>query len=235
MGIKLGTLDITFKIGSADTTVYLGDTMIQSGDTPTPPTPRLPSGYTEVEYVENTGNSSVNLGIQLMANANDSFSIEYNRTMTYTRGWGDLQTMLTCCKEVSPYPGWYERFHNNGANLQIDGWFGGSSSSPTLTTGVTQVSGDVYHTSISLATTPSNATHNYPLNLFSSLDSNQQPWRFCKGKVYADMTVIYNGNQVRFLIPCTRDSDSVAGLYDLVNDVFYSSVTNTPLVAGDPV
>ena len=44
MGVKLGTLDITFKIGSADTTVYLGDTMIQSGDTPTP-TPPTPTNY----------------------------------------------------------------------------------------------------------------------------------------------------------------------------------------------
>ena len=38
MGVKLGTLDITFKVGSADTNVYLGSQMIYSGDTPTPPT-----------------------------------------------------------------------------------------------------------------------------------------------------------------------------------------------------
>ena len=37
--IKLGTLDITLKVGSATCTVYLGDTMVESGDTPTPPTP----------------------------------------------------------------------------------------------------------------------------------------------------------------------------------------------------
>ena len=40
MSVKLGTLDISaFKVGSADCKVYLGETFIYSGDTPTPPTP----------------------------------------------------------------------------------------------------------------------------------------------------------------------------------------------------
>ena len=37
--IKLGNQEITLKIGSATCTVYLGDTLVESGDTPTPPTP----------------------------------------------------------------------------------------------------------------------------------------------------------------------------------------------------
>ena len=38
MSVKLGTLDISaFKVGSADCKVYLGETLIYSGDTPTPP------------------------------------------------------------------------------------------------------------------------------------------------------------------------------------------------------
>ena len=39
MAIKLGNQEITLKIGSATCTVYLGDTLVESGDTPTPPTP----------------------------------------------------------------------------------------------------------------------------------------------------------------------------------------------------
>ena len=39
MGVKLGNLDVSFKLGSGDCTVYLGETLIYSGDTPTPPTP----------------------------------------------------------------------------------------------------------------------------------------------------------------------------------------------------
>ena len=39
MGAKLGNLDVSFKLGSGDCKVYLGETLIYSGDTPTPPTP----------------------------------------------------------------------------------------------------------------------------------------------------------------------------------------------------
>ena len=39
MAIKLGNNDITLKVGSAECRVYLGDVLIESGDTPTPPTP----------------------------------------------------------------------------------------------------------------------------------------------------------------------------------------------------
>ena len=35
--IKLGDIDVDIKIGSSDVKLYLGDTLIQSGDTPTPP------------------------------------------------------------------------------------------------------------------------------------------------------------------------------------------------------
>lgn len=187
---------------------------------------RLPNGYTEVEYVENTGNSTVNLGIQLMKNANDTFEVVYDNEMTYTVGGENLQTFITCAKEISPYPGWYERFDNSG-NVVI----GGNLGTATLNTGRTLVSGDVYNVTIS-SFTNSNTTHDYPLNLFSSLDSTKTPFRFCKGKLY-NMTVTYNGNLVRNLVPCTN-SNNVAGLYDLVNDVFYSSESGyATLVAGN--
>ena len=39
MAIKLGNQEITLRVGSAECRVYLGDVLIESGDTPTPPTP----------------------------------------------------------------------------------------------------------------------------------------------------------------------------------------------------
>lgn len=35
MGVKIGNIDVTFKVGSADCAVYLGDTLVNSGSTPT--------------------------------------------------------------------------------------------------------------------------------------------------------------------------------------------------------
>ena len=199
-----------------------GDSIETSGSS------RLPQGYTEVEYVQNTGNSTVNLGIQLMATANVTYSIELDNEMSYTSGGEDLQTFLTCCEEIpSVYPGWYYRY-NNSSTVAITG-----STGVITSTGRTLVSGSTYHTTIN-GTTPSNMSHNYPLNLFSSLNSTKTPWRFCKGKLY-NMTVTYNNNLVRDLVPC-KNSSNVAGLYDLVNDVFYSSSSGyDTLVAGSAV
>ena len=178
-------------------------------------TSRLPSGYTEVEYVENTGNSTVNLGIQLMKNANDTFEVVFDNEMTYDNNGGQHQTFLTCCAEIAPYyNGWYCRFDGYSSTVVIGGNVG------TLATGRTLVSGSTYHTTIN-GTTENNRAQDFPLNLFSSLDSTKTPWRFCKGKLY-NMTVTYNNELVRNLVPC-KNSLNVAGLYDLVNDVFYSS------------
>lgn len=44
MAFKLGNNDVTFKVGSGDCTIYLGTTLLYSGDTPTPPTPTV-DGY----------------------------------------------------------------------------------------------------------------------------------------------------------------------------------------------
>ena len=43
MGVKLGNLDVSFKLGSGDCTVYLGETLIYS---PTPPAPKWIATYT---------------------------------------------------------------------------------------------------------------------------------------------------------------------------------------------
>lgn len=190
---------------------------------------RIPSAYTEVEYVQNTGQSTVNLGIQLMATANVPYSIVLDNEMSYTSSYGDLQTFLTCCEEIpTVYPGWYYRY-NNSSTVAIAG-----SDGINLSTGRTLVSGSTYHITIT-GNTNSNRTHNYPLNLFSSLDSNKSPWRFCKGKLY-NMQVTYNNTLVRDLVPCYRKNDNVAGLYDIVNNVFYTSESGyDALVAGNPV
>lgn len=51
--IKLGNQEITLKIGSATCTVYLGDTMVESGDTPTHSLPDVPFSlnYNAKQYI----------------------------------------------------------------------------------------------------------------------------------------------------------------------------------------
>ena len=54
---------------------------------------------------------------------------------------------------------------------------------------------------------------------------------FCSMKLYA-MYIYDNGNLVRNFVPCYRKSDNVAGLYDLVNNVFYTNAGSGVFAVG---
>ena len=52
-----------------------------------------------------------------------------------------------------------------------------------------------------------------------------------KIRVY-NANIYYNGIRYRTYVPCYRNSDSVPGLYELNNDVFYPSATNVDFTKG---
>lgn len=55
--------------------------------------------------------------------------------------------------------------------------------------------------------------------------------QFCSMKLYA-MYIYDNNNLVRDFVPCYRKSDNVAGLYDLVNNVFYTNAGSGVFAVG---
>ena len=59
--------------------------------------------------------------------------------------------------------------------------------------------------------------------------------RFSKNQAITNRTRRNEAQQRRDLIPVQRKSDDVAGMYDIVNDVFYSSITTQALTAGPVV
>ena len=75
-GIKIGTQDATYKVGSsAVTAIYLGSTLVYSGGTPpTPPTPT----YTWRKYYEGeTVPSRTVYGVKLYIDLGDDFEIDF--------------------------------------------------------------------------------------------------------------------------------------------------------------
>ena len=66
-------------------------------------------------------------------------------------------------------------------------------------------------------------TSNYPMLLFARQNNGQAD---CLGGNYFELyecKIWENANLIRDFVPCYRKSDSVAGLYDKVNDVFYTN------------
>ena len=242
MGVKIGNLDIqSFKVGADDCSIYLGDTLLYSGGTqPTPPTPpELPSGYTEVEYIENVSPNKayIDTGFKPNQNTRVIADLQYVTTNTHPRafGCGLWNRSGYIFNSENGIPGeWKWKFgYNNG------GW---------LTTGVASNfnrhkveinNGSLYLDDVVIGTTQVTEfqlTDN--IGLFCFINNGQQggstAGEYMFGKFYS-FKIYDDGTLVRDFVPCTRDSDSKAGMYDIINDVFYTSSNNDNFVAGPEV
>ena len=238
MGVKLGTLDISaFKVGSADCKVYLGDTLLY-------PTSRLPSGYTEVEYIQNTGTSYLSIDFKPNTNTRIVTDMQCVTQNTYPRLFGSGTWGQANSVQVG--------YQNNGGYCLHIKWFGNTDyvvytssvgdyqkHTYDLNKGEMYVDGTLvgsktYSTAYQL-------TDN--LGIFNYIgggrpgSSGYFAQQGFKGKMYS-FKVYDNGTLVRDLVPCIRDNDNTVGAYDIVNDVFYtvpSGYTTDKLVAGNPI
>lgn len=194
---------------------------------------RLPQGYTEVEYVQNnTEGAYLNLGVKLYGTIGNSYQITARYKSQYMPNWNTdygLQTIINSEGVSSPYYGMTFRYAYNTHVLELAG---GDKSDITWTN---TDNGD----GTSALTISSNSTAHadqVPLGLFASYQGNYTtPYRWSNATIYS-MQITLNNELVRDLVPCIRDNDSMVGMYDLVNDVFYypPNYQSYQLVAGDP-
>lgn len=197
-------------------------------------TSRLPQGYTEVEYIQNTGTSTsngayINSGLKLYDVVGNSFSLSGRVKSEFysASGYDDLETILNSEDVSSPYYGFAYRYvHTHVIELTCN-----PSNSVTLSsTANTDGSNDIL---INCASTT--VTTQVPLGLFASYNGNYTtPYRFAKATIYS-LTVVKNGVTVRDFVPAKRDSDSKYGLYDLITDTFYTSPNGNNFSGGEPV
>ena len=203
---------------------------------------RLPVGYTEVEYVQNTGTSYLNTNF--VPNQD-------------TRVVCDMQNVT-----ASNYPRlWGAGAYNSANGLIIDydpntfqvSWLGNTSwtnySAYPTSTSYNRHTYDLNKNYMYIdetlvgSNTYTTRTASDPIGVFTHIGSGRPSsssyWgqEHFKGKMYS-FKVYDNGTLVRDLVPCIRDNDNTVGAYDIVNDVFYtvpSGYTTDKLVAGNPV
>ena len=222
-GIKIGNLDISaFKVGSADTKVYLGDTLLY----PQSPTPIIPTAYTQVSYVESTGNTGLNLGTT--ANQNTRIVAVMQTTNSSNNG-----RLLGCGGYNLSPNGWQFDYEPSiGGTLHIS--WGTLNRWTTYNDCVGDTDVHTYDwdknyfyrdkgtvNEFSATTTFGNFQTTDPIALFCNY---LQSWggmeNYWNGRCYS-CKLYDDGTLIRDLIPCYRNSDNKAGMYDLVNDVFY--------------
>ena len=189
---------------------------------------RVPAGYSEVEYIENTGSSYINTTLQLCSATTNTFQVEAklipNRIGTQT-----YQNMFSCMSEDGePYQGFTYRYYNNSITTA-------SYFNPSNNGSITEVSNGDGTKSVTAATTNGlTYSHTYPLTICCGLDSSRSPFRYTNTRIYT-FKVTLNNSVVANYVPARRNSDSVYGLYDLITDTFLTSPNGNNFVGGTMV
>lgn len=232
-GFDLSTISSVYVGSTQYSSIYLGSTQIWPVITPG----RLPSGYTEVEYISSTNNGKqyIDLGIKLYETLNTDYDIAIKFIISSTNVQG--QATIFNCQDPNnnPWPGTYIRKNNSGSNV-IGRYIGGTSKDNIIG----QLNNII---ELPVQTSPNknvtnlnnnNSTHQYGAGLFCSFsDTNNTPQRYCNGTLYY-FKLFVEGSLERDLVPCINPSN-VVGMYDLIHRIFYSSPNGSAFVAGPAV
>ena len=184
--------------------------------------PSLPDGYTNVDYIAstNTGGQYIDLGLKMYETSPVSFNIGMTfKCIGYGKDNVAYSTLLNAMKEISPYPGMNIRMQTDKKNYVQDSFRIHSISPNTKST-------------ISITKNNLNTrTHDVNTTLFCAYDESGNPFRFTEAQIYKCQIKLNSDDFVRDLWPCLNP-DNVPGLYDIANNVFYSSMSDTPFIYG---
>ena len=212
--------------------MYIGDTLMWPINTGP-----LPAGYTQLEYISSTngGHQYIDLDIKLYQVLNTQYDIAMKFNMSTTQGERQATMFSNQDPNNSPWPGVFIRRENNKNRIQCR-YIGGTEKDNYFATLGTIVELPVQTPPNKNVTNIYNngKTHLYGASLFCGFsDTNNSPQRYCNAQLYY-FKLFVEGTLVRDLIPC-KDSNNVVGMYDVVNNTFYTSPNGAAFVAGPEV
>lgn len=220
--------------------MYIGSTKIwQAGGGQQYQANGLPVGWTELQYISSTqsGAQYINLGIKLYETLNTDYdiAIKFNAKQN-GYNTGQQGTMFSNQDpNTSPWPGVFIRLGGN--NTVVGRYIGGTAKDNTIgyLNNVIELPVQTSpNRNVTNFNNPNNTTHNYKASLFCSFaDTNDTPQRFIWADLYY-FKLFVNGTLVRDMIPC-KDINDVVGMYDIVDNVFYTSPNGAAFVAGPAV
>ena len=193
--------------------------------------PLLPREYQQVEYIESTGTQWIDTGvipvvtsaytIQTRFCPTNISGEQYVIATDFNNSSGNRKSRLTCV-------GWYQgRFlfgwcnWSQGISLSINEWYDISES---FSNGNQSINLNNFHYSANWTQT---ATFLSTIKIGGAKGQSQYN-SFAK---IGNTKIIVDGAPVRDFIPCYKKSNSEAGMFDIVNHRFYSSVAS-PFLYG---
>ena len=184
----------------------------------------LPEGYTQVEYIESTGTQYIDTNYTPVQGDDLEFknvtaeSFNNIGEAIFSAGTGDFQLILLGVSNVL-----YYKYFQSGDALGI--------SFSNITNGNIRITnGNLYIDNILKLEANYGGTVNTSLNIFRRANNTS----YFIGKI-GEIIISNNGIIKRDFIPCYRNSDNEIGLYDTVNDVFYTNQGTGTFLKGNDV
>ena len=185
----------------------------------------LPSGYTQLDYIENTSNAFIFLPpISSGTKIETYFAPDLNNIpRTYGCICGvdsNLQiAFLPAGKANVGNATSLNVFYTNGVKAKVNATFDASSSNSAY------IVNDV-NTNLHRA-----YTSTYKFAVFGASSNNTSATYIARGKMYSFK--MWNSSDVLIhdLIPCT-DPNNIYGMYDIVGEIFYSSENSDTFSGG---
>ena len=197
---------------------------------------KLPSGYTELEYIESTGTQYIDTNIRLPDKVECKINSLTATEHTYTCIFGcyapafNLNFGSTGHWEFN-YDTWYTNLGSalNNADYEIV-----ATSGTPLTC---SINGQFIVNNANPGTPKSNLDNNgttyiFALNGYRQVGGSAEAYSYVRGYYFK---LWFGGELVRDYVPAKRKSDNEIGMYDLISGTFFSSATSTPFIAGPEV
>ena len=226
-----------------------GDRYVFSGDSTSGyewvyQTSRLPVGYTEVQYIQNTSRSYIDTGFKPNQDTRIVCKMQCVTSTQYGRyiGCGGYSNINAIQFD-------YESYYNGTLHISWGTNAGWSTYSNCV--GDYEIheydwdknyfyrdKGETNQFSASTTYAAFQCTDNLGIFTFiqNGSPSAQYSTEYLFGKMYS-FQIYDNGTLIRDLVPCKRDSDNLVGAYDIVNNVFYytPNYSSYPMLAGPEI
>lgn len=188
----------------------------------------LPTAYEQVEYIESTAAQQY---------INTGYKVSYQSGIVADFAYTDLTVQSRVFGTLNGSDGiTYDAYINGSGNYAWackDGDGNWKNTGKKAVTSRILLNFNSYNNTIKYSkgityeeeiTTTRTKTSKYPLYIFARSYSNG-PSYFGMLKLYS-LNITEQGVKVRDFIPCYRKADNKRGLYDIVNDVFYTNQGN---------
>ena len=182
----------------------------------------LPAGYTQLSYIRSSGTQYIDTGFKPNQDTRVVCDAVFAKNTTASWLFGARESTTANNYGFLTYSGYYRSDYNNAAGAQI---------TDTVSRVTIDKNKNVTSFNDAVKDTVTYAEFQCPYNLYLFANNSAGTVGGQSTTTLYSCQIYDNGVLIRDFVPCTNPS-GVAGLYDLVNDVFYQNAGSGTFTTG---